>query len=54
MERIKSKIKITISIDRNLNDAMNESLFNKSKYIEWLIYQDLKKHKIEKIKDLMI
>lgn len=54
MKRIKSKIKITISIDKNLNNVMSESLFNKSKYIEWLIHQDLKEHRIEKIKDLMI
>lgn len=43
MEKKKSKIKQSVSVDRNLDNIMNEILTNKSKYIEWLIYQDLKK-----------
>jgi hypothetical protein len=37
------KAKRNISIDRNLNNIMNDIIKNKSKYIEWLVYQDLKK-----------
>ena len=46
-----TKTKRTISIDRHLDNIMNEKIINKSKYIEWLIYQDLKKSyvRIEKI-----
>jgi len=56
MERKITKIKRTISIDRNLDDVMNDTISNKSKYIEWLIYQDLKKHRgdDDKIKKIMI
>lgn len=36
----KTKTKISITIDRNINQAI-EGFENKSKYIEWLIYQDL-------------
>lgn len=50
-----TKIKRTISIDRNLDIAMNETISNKSKYIEWLIYQDLKgKSNNEEIKKIII
>ena len=55
MKTPKTKIKRTISIDRNLDNAMNESISNKSKYIEWLIYQDLKsKSGNEEVKKIMI
>ena len=42
MDKQKTKINRTVSIDRNLNKLMNNKISNKSKYIEWLIYQDLK------------
>jgi len=56
MKRKITKIKRTISIDRNLDKAMEVTISNKSKYIEWLIYQDLKKYRgdDDKIKKLMI
>jgi metal-responsive CopG/Arc/MetJ family transcriptional regulator len=51
----KTKVKISISIDRNIDDIINEEFDNKSKYIEWLIYQDLKKYsKNEKINKIII
>jgi hypothetical protein len=42
---------ISISIDKKLNKYVEEEISNKSKYIEWLIYQDLKKNgvNLEKI-----
>lgn len=54
MKRI-SKNRISISIDKQLDDILNDEFSNKSKYIEWLIYQDmLKNSKNEKIKKLLI
>jgi hypothetical protein len=47
-----TKTKRTISIDRHLDNIMNEKIINKSKYIEWLIYQDLKKS-YERIKKII-
>ena len=38
----KTKVNRTISINKELDDMMNEIISNKSKYIEWLIYNDLK------------
>ena len=54
MKKPKTKTKITITIDRNLNSLMEETMSNKSRYVEWLIYQDLLKsgkydNKIKKI-----
>jgi metal-responsive CopG/Arc/MetJ family transcriptional regulator len=50
-----NKNRISISIDKQLDDILNEEFNNKSKYIEWLIYQDmLKNSKNEKIKNLLI
>lgn len=44
----------TISINKNLDNLINELMSNKSKYIEWLIYNDLKNNsnddRINKIK----
>jgi len=51
MKKTKDKINISVSIDKKLNQYMEEEISNKSKYIEWLIYQDLKKNvaNLEKI-----
>ncbi len=50
----KTKTKISITIDRNINEAI-EGFENKSKYIEWLIYQNLLQNsKNEKIKTIVI
>lgn len=51
----KTKTKISITIDRNINQAI-EVFENKSKYIEWLIYQDLLNQNsiAEKIKTIII
>lgn len=43
MKKIITKTNITVSIDRNLYNIMNELIMNRSKYIEWLISKDLKK-----------
>ena len=50
-----TKKKITITLDRNLNDVLNEDITNVSRYIEWLIYQDMKQNsKNDKIKKIII
>jgi hypothetical protein len=50
-----TKTDVTITLDKNLNDILNEEFTNKSKYIEWLIYQDMmQKSKNEKIKNIII
>jgi hypothetical protein len=56
MEKKKTKINRTVSIDRNLDNIMNEIITNKSKYIEWLIYQDLKNTRVndERIKKIIL
>jgi len=55
MKKAISKSRISISIDKQLDDILNEEINNKSKYIEYLIYQDLLKNsKNEKIKIILI
>jgi hypothetical protein len=50
-----TKENINITIDKNLKYLIDEEIGNRSKYIEWLIYQDLKqKSSNEKIKKLLI
>lgn len=52
---MKTKKKVSISIDRELDEIINEEFNNKSKYIEHLIYQDLLKNsKNERIKKIII
>jgi hypothetical protein len=52
---MKKKSKISISLDKNLNDILDKEFSNKSKYIEYLIYQDmLKCSNNKKIKFILI
>ena len=37
------KVRLTITINNELDATLAELFSNKSKYIEWLIYQDLLK-----------
>ena len=51
----KTKVNRTVSINKDLDDLMNEIISNKSKYIEWLIYNDLKNNsKYNRIKNINI
>ena len=43
MKAIKEKVSVSISIDKKLDNYMEEMFDNKSAYIEWLIEQDLLK-----------
>lgn len=50
-----TKSGISITLDKNIIKTMNEEISNKSKYIEWLMYQDMiQKSKNEKIKKIII
>lgn len=49
------KKNFTITIDPKLHNLVSEKITNKSKYIEWLIYQDLLKNiDLGEIKKLII
>lgn len=54
MNKQRTKINRTVSIDRNLDNIMNDKISNKSKYIEWLIYQDLKNIEDDRIKKIIL
>lgn len=41
---MKTKRTTTIGINKKLYDILDENISNKSKYIEWLIYNDLVKN----------
>jgi hypothetical protein len=53
MKKVKTKQSISIAINIELYDYLKENISNRSKYIEWLIYQDLKEKDLLK-KELYI
>jgi hypothetical protein len=55
MKRIKNKKTITITINQNIYNIIEQKFNNKSKYINWLIYQDLLKNtNDEELKNILI
>lgn len=52
--RTKTKEMMSISIDKKLTELIKENITNKSKYIEWLIYQDMMKNNVEGIEKILI
>lgn len=52
--RKKTKSVISISIDRELSKLISENITNKSKYIEWLIYKDMKDNNVNAIEKVII
>ena len=44
MKKKKEKVNISVSIDKKLNNYIDELISNKSKYLEYLIYNDLLKN----------
>jgi hypothetical protein len=46
LDEEEKKEKLSISVSRELMKVVNLKEKNKSKYIEWLIYQDLVKNKL--------
>lgn len=54
MKKEKSKKMMPLSIDKKLADLMEKNISNKSKYVEYLIYQDMKKFYEEETKNIFI
>jgi len=54
MKRQITKVTVSLCIDKKLSELIKKNIGNKSKYIEWLIYQDLKKNKVGNIDDIII
>jgi hypothetical protein len=50
----KTKIAVSVSLDINLSKLVNENITNRSKYIEYLIYQDMMKNQVEGIKNILL
>ena len=44
MKRQKTKINFTITLKKELYEIIKDKFSNKSKYIEWLVYQDMLKN----------
>jgi hypothetical protein len=50
----KTKKSLSITLDKKITDLLEIKITNKSKYIEWLIYQDMKKNDFGNIDDINI
>jgi transketolase len=50
----KSKVVLSVSIDKSLSNLVNENISNRSKYIEWLIYKDMKDNNVDGIEKIII
>lgn len=50
----KEKTSVSLSIDKELNKKIEELFNNKSKYIEWLIYQNMILNNIKISKDIIV
>lgn len=50
----KSKVVLSVSVDRVLSELIKESISNRSKYVEWLIYQDMLTSGVEGIEKILI
>jgi hypothetical protein len=46
MKKIKTKVKISVCLDDEIRNYLSENIQNYSKYIQYLIYEDLIKHKV--------
>ena len=43
-----------VSIDKKLAKLIDETITNRSKYIEYLIYKDFKENNVEGIKNILL
>jgi hypothetical protein len=51
----KTKKSLTITIDQKIFDLIEKNIGNRSKYIEWLIYQDLlKSDKTDRVDNVIL
>lgn len=52
--KTKNKVVLSISIDRQISNLIKDNIINRSKYIEWLIYQDMKDKNIDGVEKILI
>lgn len=50
----KTKVVIPISLNKELSNLVKENITNRSKYIEWLIYQDMKNNNVEGVEKIIL
>ena len=50
----KTKVVLSVSVDKKVAEFIEETITNRSKYIEWLIYQDMMKNNVSTIKEVLI
>jgi hypothetical protein len=50
----KTKVVIPISLNKELSNLIKENITNRSKYIEWLIYQDMKNNNVDGIEKIIL
>ena len=50
----KTKVVIPISLSKEFSNLIKEEITNRSKYIEWLIYQDMKKNNVEGVEKIIL
>lgn len=50
----KTKVVIPVSLNKELSNLIKEGITNRSKYIEWLIYQDMKNNNVNGIEKIII
>ena len=53
-DKTKTKVVLSVSIDKQLSELIKENMSNKSKYVEWLIYQDMKKNNVDGIEKIIL
>ena len=49
-----TKVVIPISIDKKLAELITNNISNKSRYVEYLIFQDMAKNSVEGIENIII
>jgi hypothetical protein len=54
MKKMKSRVKISITLDEDIKKHLEDNFQNKSKYIEHLIYTDLIKNEVVNEKEFYI
>ena len=49
-----TKTTVPISMGKKLTELIADNISNKSKYIEWLVYQDMMKNNVDGIEKIII
>jgi len=50
----KTKTTVPVSMDKKLAALIADNISNKSKYIEWLVYQDMMKNNVDGVEKIII